>query len=426
MRLPLRLPEDEFAATMRRVLSPSHAIQTPELLKGRDEQLREIQKAWYQGGRQIFIYGFRGVGKTSLAQTAAFQHQSSDGTPILLTCGEESTFVEIVHDIFTQAFPSDPRIIKEKLDSGVGAKLGGLTAEVRQSIEAGRPPEPKTLNEAVQIMDFVSQFHSKEPVVIIDEFDLLKSKQEQAKFAGFVKQLADSHVRAKLIFCGIGESVDEFFGAHESTYRYFHTVKLDRLAWEPRFQIIQTAADALNIAVDDTTRTRIARVSDGFPHFIHLVCEKLFWEVYESNDPMMRASGDHYERAVEKAVAEIAPYLKKPYEKATRKYTNDYEHMLWAVADNHQLLRPSREIYDSYVRIIKSMGKEPLDRTQFHNRMNNMKKAPHGEILIGSRTGWYEFREKMMRGYARLRATQEGVELDAEHPLQPRRLAKPA
>jgi hypothetical protein len=60
-------------------------------------------------------------------------------------------------------------------------------------------------------------------------------------------------------------------------------VKLERLVWEPRFEIIMTAAEALGIAVDETTKIRIARVSDGFPHFIHLVCEKLFWEVYEDH-----------------------------------------------------------------------------------------------------------------------------------------------
>jgi uncharacterized protein len=71
-----RIAEEKFAQLMGRVLSPSRAIESPELLKGRDDQLREIRRAWYQGGRQIFIYGYRGVGKTSLAQTAAHQHQS--------------------------------------------------------------------------------------------------------------------------------------------------------------------------------------------------------------------------------------------------------------------------------------------------------------------------------------------------------------
>jgi uncharacterized protein len=69
--LVLTVGEDEFGKEMHRVLSPSNAIQTPELLHGRAKQLEEIRRALYSPGRQIFIYGHRGVGKTSLAQTAA-------------------------------------------------------------------------------------------------------------------------------------------------------------------------------------------------------------------------------------------------------------------------------------------------------------------------------------------------------------------
>jgi len=89
---------------MRQVLSPSRAIDTPELLNGRDDQLREIRKAWYRSGRQIFIYGYRGVGKTSLAQTAAHQHQSSEGVPIRVICEPDTTFNRVLRDIFSGHF----------------------------------------------------------------------------------------------------------------------------------------------------------------------------------------------------------------------------------------------------------------------------------------------------------------------------------
>jgi hypothetical protein len=416
-----RMPEEKFAKIMRQVLSPSRAIETPELLKGRDDQLREIKKAWYQGGRQIFIYGYRGVGKTSLAQTAAHQHQSSEGVPIRVICEQDTTFNRLLRDIFSRAFPSDPRIIKQKIDAGGGLKLGGLSAEVKKSVEHGDPPEPKSINEAVQITEFLVQFHSREPVFIIDEFDQLKSKLEQAKFAAYVKEIGDRNLRGKFIFCGIGEAIDTFFASHESAYRQFHTVKLERLVWEPRFEIIMTAAEALGITVDETTKIRIARVSDGFPHFIHLICEKLFWAVYEDHKTGMRVTARNFEKSINDAVSVIEPHLKNPYERATQNYSNDCEPILWAVADDHQLQRPTREILASYERIMERSGKEPLPRAQFYQRMNRMKEPALGSILVGTRSGWYEFREKMMRGYARMRAAQQGVALEAEHPLQPKR-----
>ena len=104
------------------------------------------------------------------------------------------------------------------------------------------------------------------------------------------KEIGDRKMPIRLIFCGIGESIESFFAAHESAYRQFHTVKLDRLDWEPRFEIIMSAAAALGISVDETTKMRIARVSDGFPHFVHLICEKLFWTVYEAPADYMRVT----------------------------------------------------------------------------------------------------------------------------------------
>src|SRR5260370_27772789 len=120
--MQLKLPENEFADKMAGVLSPSRAIQTPELLKGRAEHLDTIRKAWYQPGRQIFIHGFRGVGKTSLAHTAAFQQQSADKHPILLTCDGQSSFYSIVHAMLARAFPSDPRMVKAKIEGGLSVK----------------------------------------------------------------------------------------------------------------------------------------------------------------------------------------------------------------------------------------------------------------------------------------------------------------
>lgn len=147
----------------------------------------------------------------------------------------------------------------------------------------------------------------------------------------------------------------------------------------------------------------------------------MFWIVYELKNAT--ATPDNYEAAVHKAVADIESHLKIPYERATKKYSNDCEEVLWAVADDHQLQRPSREIHKSYVRIMERdpRRKKPLSLKQFQNRMNALKTPAHGSILTGTRQGWYECTEKMMRGYARLRASEQGIELEAEHPLQEKR-----
>lgn len=68
----ISLPEADFGALLGKVLSPSQPLQSEEFLRGREKQLNGIKKALYQPGRHVLIHGFRGVGKSSLAQTTAY------------------------------------------------------------------------------------------------------------------------------------------------------------------------------------------------------------------------------------------------------------------------------------------------------------------------------------------------------------------
>src|SRR6266404_3536527 len=90
------LNRDDFIAILTRELYSSRPIDTFEHLRGRDKEMDAIDQALVAPGRHIFIFGDRGVGKTSLAQTAAYKYQSSDNEPIILGCEPKSTFVSIL------------------------------------------------------------------------------------------------------------------------------------------------------------------------------------------------------------------------------------------------------------------------------------------------------------------------------------------
>lgn len=216
-------------------------------------------------------------------------------------------------------------------------------------------------------------------------------------------------------------SIDAIMAAHESADRYFHTVALQRLPWEARFEIVTVAADALGIEIDDDTIIRIARISDGFPHYVHFISEKLFWRVYRA-DNGGRVTHELFQRAMADASSAMEMKLRGPYELATQKYNNDYETVLWATADGHELRRRSTDIFDSYERIMLGRSEGALNRAQFNQRMNSLKQPSHGSILTATRQGWYEFSEKVIRGYVRLRAEQAAVVLETDHPAAPRRV----
>ena len=161
-------------------------------------------------------------------------------------------------------------------------------------------------------------------------------------------------------------------------------------------------------------------ISDGFPHYVHLLTEKLLWQVFEDPNEIVETLPQHYTGAVSAAVVEIEPHLKVMYERATLKYKADYASVLWAVADHHSLKRRSVDIFASYKRIVLSKGETPLERDKFNQRMNTLKRPAHGSILKANRQGWYEFGEAVVRGYVRLQAEANGVQLGNEHPLDGR------
>ena len=77
------LGKEAFIEAKKEVFFPSRAITSPQHLFGRKKQLDQIDRAFSTEGKQVFVFGERGVGKTSLAKTAAFLHQSSDNVPVL-------------------------------------------------------------------------------------------------------------------------------------------------------------------------------------------------------------------------------------------------------------------------------------------------------------------------------------------------------
>lgn len=418
LRAVLAQTETEFGHALSKVLSPAQPLQSEEYLKGRADQLHGIEKALYAPGRHVLIHGLRGVGKSSLAQTAAFKI-SERGDPSIVSCDPNSTFKSIIKNIFDDVCKKDPRIAEESRTKGrnAGASFSGLSALLQSSVvqKEKEIQEPLSVNDAVRVIEFLVQHLGGRPVFVVDEFDQIASAGVQRDFANLVKQVSDKHVDACFIFCGIAESAEALMAAHGSADRYFHAVDLGKLPFDARIEIVKTAAETLGIKIDDTTTYRIAMICDGFPYYVHFISEKLFWRVFEARNGGI-VTPELFDQALQDAAGAMDMKLRGPYEKATQKYDDTYSTILFSVVDGHELKKRSADIYEVYKRVMRAQKQDPLTREQFNNRMNRLKGEAHSCILTGSRQGWYEFTEKMIRGYVRLKAAQAGVELSPDHP----------
>jgi hypothetical protein len=404
----------KFETTLRETLSPSEPIRSAELLRGRQQNLEEVRQAFVQNGRQVFIYGDRGVGKTSLAQTAAYEHASASDAPIFLSC--RATFFSIVNDLISRLAGRSPFLVKESKSTKGKAGPSFFGGEYGSSSDFGRFNDLQSLNEIINGLRELCPKNRERRICVFDEFELIEDEEERKLFGDFIKQLSDQEINLRVIFCGIGESIARLLGDHPSAPRYLQAVELKTLNIPSRLEIIEGVESAFDVEIEYNSKIRISQISDGFPHYVHLICEKMFWSIFEDQKKITVSSISHYKQAIESSVRSINPFLKSMYDKATKKYNSDYAHVLWAAAGHPLLERRSADIF-KYYEGLPIPNRTALDRARFNQRLNALKKPAHGEVLIGTRQGWYRFRESMLRGYVRLKAEEAGVELAIDHPL---------
>lgn len=408
------LDRETFAATLHAHLSPSSPIQSLEHLHGREQQLRVIDQALFAKGRHVFIYGDRGVGKTSLAQTAAFSHQSSDREPIIVTCGRDVTFFRLIRSIVEKLLGQGLQR-NESTTTKRGFSLAGLTLEQNKVAGSIQIPELDDMNRSVYLVREIGLRYSQKTLVVVDEFDLITDAKQKELFADFIKQLGDQQVPVQFIFCGIGESLDLLLGAHGSCFRYLEGIEVPRLYFGARYSIIDESATALGVTVNDEQRFRISAISDGFPYYVHLICEKLYWELFNMPTLCAMVTPAIYAAAIRAAINGIQQELRRAYDKATLGKADEYEPILWAAADHSNLTRRLDQVYSSYCSIAERLGDPPITQDLFRKRLGSLRGKACGRTLFAPRRGWSQFRESMLRGYVRLRAEAEGVMIATDY-----------
>ncbi|MEY2458135.1 MAG: hypothetical protein QOK06_3310, partial [Acidimicrobiaceae bacterium] len=216
----------------------------------------------------------------------------------------------------------------------------------------------------------------------------------------------------RFFFCGIMHDVTELLQSHASAGRILETIELKRLNYSDLWKILTVVGDKLNVKIQEEALIRIGQVSDGFPHYVHLIGKSMFWSMFDDPNEVTKSGPEHYRTAVTGALQRTEAALKVAYEKATHKTRNtlDYEEALWALADSTSDKRQVSDIYDSSYKwiMLKRAGRAMLSREQLNQRYLAMRKESHAGIVAGFGSGWFAFRENIMRGYVRLRAESEG------------------
>lgn len=412
-----KLSEREFRDWLNQYLHPREHLTVPEQMKGRELQLRSMLDCFQTSGAQAFIWGPRGVGKTSLGHTSCYAHADYVELVGNVPCDENLTFTDFILQVVRQAH-SKNRISKlfENIEAGlnlygVALKYNGKSGSDNQTV--------RTTAQASDILTNafnVSTFPDRKPVVIVDEFDTLANADTITLISSLVKQLSVAECPLKFVFCGVAKDLTELKVAHASVERYVHAVELRPLTADAIIEIVSDVEREFGLRFTNGQKYRIAQIAGGYPHFAHLILHNVLISAYEEDYKADEVSGNLFKKGVHDSAGQAATRLRQAYSTATQKGTDRYVEVLWAAANGPHLERQFKDILSDYRRImLKRPEREGIGSdVNVRNHLNSLCREANGAELRRRNPGWYAFTDPMFRSYVRMVADNEGIELGAE------------
>jgi hypothetical protein len=108
-------------------------------------------------------------------------------------------------------------------------------------------------------------------LLLFDEFDQIRDAQTVQGFADIIKYLSDNITNVTVMIVGIGRSIKDLIGQHESIARCIRQVRLERMSDDELAEIVTTATQELEMSINLGVVQSIVKYSSGFPHYTHLL-----------------------------------------------------------------------------------------------------------------------------------------------------------
>ncbi len=246
-----------------RVFLPRTPVSTRHLFAGRYEQIERIMDAISQIGLHAIVHGERGVGKTSLANIIEpylemLDEEVNEGKrqTVKVNCASTDTFETAWLRALAEAdWPSRRPTF-------------GFAAIANGTFTTGEAYDV----EGIPTVDGIRKALTQLPrsVFIFDELDRIDFT-ETVKFTDLIKALADFMVDATVVLVGVSDTIQNLVADHGSIVRSLSQVHMPRMTLRELRTILQTGEKKLGISFQPEAATRIAGMSQGMPHYAHLI-----------------------------------------------------------------------------------------------------------------------------------------------------------
>ncbi len=387
----------EKLAAISKAFSPSAPIDQHALFSGRLAQLVDVVNAINQKGQHAILFGERGVGKTSLARVIS-QIINGASAPMLtvsINCDGTMNFSSLWHKILRE-------ISVTSSIPGIGftaaPKLSGQTLN-------NLLPEKVTPDDVRHVLSRLGKC-----LIVIDELDRITEPETAALLADTIKTMSDHAVDTTLLLVGVADSVDSLIAEHRSVERALVQIRMPRMSQPELFQIIEKGLTAANMTIDEEAKKKIAALSQGLPHYTHLLSLYAFQRAVSTNRTNVEVVD--VRTAIDTALAKTQQSIISTYHKATNSpRENLYPQVLLSCA----LAQPDSLGYFAAVDVRKplsSIMKRPYEIPAFSQHLNAFCEASRGPVL--QRTGTarryrFRFENPLMQPFVIMDGIRKGL-----------------
>lgn len=390
--------------------TPHQPVRAYELLLGREREVQEMIEYLTTPGLNVLVFGDRGVGKSSISNIVGhvFEKEFREFKVIRKRCDNETSFQAIVEDPLNEVgiditsggapLPRRNWDLGSIVPTPLGSPEEAWTEKSENAVET--TVENSRQFDRAASPAWVAKHISQEKILyILDEVDLIASDEVRKKLAQLVRFVSDdTESRFKFLIVGIAKTAANLTAGHKTVQRCLREIPLERLESAHIRQIVANGAKRCRFEFTAEALDHIAKLSNGFPYFTHLIALKAAEDAVVEDRDLIEFH--HVECARHRAVADAEGVLRDTYINAVRDDgKNEYRKILYAAALASSDYLTAAELLNAY----NSVWNQQLSASQLGPYLRRLA-SEEDCVSVFKRlvSGVYQFSDPRMASYIRL------------------------